>query len=99
MKLGEPTPQAIRVIGDELAAPPDSDGVGHVVRLIEVPCGRVRKFQAVMDPLGVPVDYVWVKGPAAAASKLLAAPPIDAAYVHQRLDPIVQNEDLSRYIL
>ena len=25
--------------------------------------------------------------------------PIDAAYVHQRLDPIVQNEDLSRYIL
>ncbi|MBF6560826.1 MAG: ATP-dependent protease ATPase subunit HslU [Candidatus Binataceae bacterium] len=25
--------------------------------------------------------------------------PIDAAYVHQRLDPIVRNEDLSRYIL
>jgi ATP-dependent HslUV protease ATP-binding subunit HslU len=24
---------------------------------------------------------------------------IDAAYVHQRLDPIVKNEDLSRYIL
>jgi ATP-dependent HslUV protease ATP-binding subunit HslU len=24
---------------------------------------------------------------------------IDAAYVHQRLDPILQNEDLSRYIL
>jgi ATP-dependent HslUV protease ATP-binding subunit HslU len=25
--------------------------------------------------------------------------PIDSAYVHQRLDPIVRNEDLSRYIL
>jgi ATP-dependent HslUV protease ATP-binding subunit HslU len=25
--------------------------------------------------------------------------PIDAAYVHERLDPIVKNEDLSRYIL
>jgi ATP-dependent HslUV protease ATP-binding subunit HslU len=25
--------------------------------------------------------------------------PIDADYVHQRLDPIVRNEDLSRYIL
>ena len=25
--------------------------------------------------------------------------PIDSAYVHQRLDPIVSNEDLSRYIL
>ena len=24
---------------------------------------------------------------------------IDAGYVHQRLDPIVKNEDLSRYIL
>jgi ATP-dependent HslUV protease ATP-binding subunit HslU len=24
---------------------------------------------------------------------------VDAAYVHQRLDPIVKNEDLSRYIL
>jgi ATP-dependent HslUV protease ATP-binding subunit HslU len=24
---------------------------------------------------------------------------IDAAYVHQRLDPILKNEDLSRYIL
>ncbi len=24
---------------------------------------------------------------------------IDAAYVHQRLDPIVKDEDLSRYIL
>ena len=24
---------------------------------------------------------------------------IDAAYVHQRLDPILNNEDLSRYIL
>ena len=26
----------------ELAAPGDSDGVGHVVRFIEVPCGRAR---------------------------------------------------------
>jgi ATP-dependent HslUV protease ATP-binding subunit HslU len=25
--------------------------------------------------------------------------PIDAKYVHERLDPIVRNEDLSRYIL
>lgn len=24
---------------------------------------------------------------------------VDSAYVHQRLDPIVKNEDLSRYIL
>jgi ATP-dependent HslUV protease ATP-binding subunit HslU len=24
---------------------------------------------------------------------------IDAAYVHERLDPIVKDEDLSRYIL
>jgi hypothetical protein len=29
--------QAMRVIGDELAALGNSDGVGHVVRLIEVP--------------------------------------------------------------
>ena len=34
-------PQAVRVIGDELAAPGDSDGAGHVVRLVEVPRGRV----------------------------------------------------------
>jgi ATP-dependent HslUV protease ATP-binding subunit HslU len=24
---------------------------------------------------------------------------VDSAYVHQRLDPIVKDEDLSRYIL
>jgi len=34
----------MRVIGNELAALGDSDGVGHVVRLIEVPRGRVRQF-------------------------------------------------------
>jgi hypothetical protein len=34
----------MRVIGDELAAPGDSDGVGHVVRFIEVPRGRVTQF-------------------------------------------------------
>jgi len=55
--------QAIRVIGDELAAPGDPDGVGHVVRLIEVPCGRVRQFQAVMDPLGVPIVEHRVQRP------------------------------------
>ena len=57
-----PTPPAIRVICDELAAPGDSDGIGHVVRLIEVLRGRVRQFEAFLNPLGVPIIEHHVHG-------------------------------------
>ena len=45
------------------------------------------------NPIGVTTDYVWVKGPPALASRLLANPPVDAAYVIT-IDTFRRNPDV-----
>ena len=51
-----------------------------------------RRLHTVLERL---LEEISFKAPELAGEAIT----IDAAYVHHRLDPILKNEDLSRYIL
>jgi hypothetical protein len=70
----------VQVIGRMHAFPGMTEGVPVVVADRAALFAAARKV-GLLDPLSDPPTYVWAKGPPAAVSRALAAPPIEASFV------------------